>query len=86
MPVYRQKLAESNYFLGSVLNDNSQWDEAIAALSKAVELDPKNADAQNNLGWAVGEKGRYDEAIPILQKAIELDPEHADATTTSAGC
>ena len=79
MPVYRQKLAESNSFLGSVLNDNSQWDEAIAALSKAVELDPKNADAQNNLGWALGEKGRYDEAIPILQKAIELDPKHANA-------
>ena len=62
-----------------MLNQKGQYEEAIPILRKAIELDPKHANAHNNLGWALNGKGQYDEAIPILRKTIELDPKHAYA-------
>ncbi len=38
--------------LGSVLNDQQKWDEAIRVLRRALELDPDFALARNNLAWA----------------------------------
>ena len=33
-----------------LLRDKGQMDEAIACFQKAIELDPKNANAHSNLG------------------------------------
>jgi tetratricopeptide (TPR) repeat protein len=52
-------------------------DEAIAACSRTLALNPKDAVAYNNRGSVYNEKGDYDSAISDLNQAIELDPKLA---------
>jgi tetratricopeptide (TPR) repeat protein len=47
--------------------------ESVAAYKKALELDPKNAQAALGLGWAHSYAKNWDACIPAYQKAIELD-------------
>jgi len=56
-----------------------EYQKAIDDCSKAIELDPKNADAYNNRGNAYASLGEYQKAIDDCSKAIELDPKNADA-------
>jgi superkiller protein 3 len=65
--------------LGNVLADQKKLDEASACYRKAIELDPKFANAHNNLGHSLYLQRKLDEAITCYRKAIELDPEHAHA-------
>ena len=61
------------------MGEKGKDDEAIPILQKAIELDPKHANAHNNLGWVLNFKGQYAEAIPILRTAIEPDLKHVNA-------
>ena len=54
-----------------------QYDEALADLSKAIELDPNSAWAYGSRGETQRELKQYDEALADLSKAIELDPNSA---------
>lgn len=54
-----------------------QADKAVAAYGKALELDPKNAQAALGLGWSATLAQKYDEAIPSFAKAMQLDPKMA---------
>ena len=47
-------------------------DAAIAAFTRAVELDPGNAIASSNLGTALLDRGRIDEAISALKAALAI--------------
>lgn len=49
-------------------------EQAIAAFTKAIELDPKYDDAYNHRGDAYNWKKDSDSAIADLTKAIELNP------------
>jgi Flp pilus assembly protein TadD len=55
------------------------YDRAIALFSKALEINPRYAEAYNNRGivYAKG-KGQNDKAISDFIKAIEINPELAD--------
>jgi tetratricopeptide (TPR) repeat protein len=44
--------------LGSALNGQGKWDEAILVLEKAVSLDPTLTIAKNNLDYAKAEKAK----------------------------
>ena len=46
---------------------------------KAIEINPKNIEANYNRGLAYGKKGQYDQAIADYTKAIEINPRHAKA-------
>jgi len=52
---------------------------AIGCWKKAIELDPKLANAHYNLGKALRAKGDLDGAIGCWKKAIALDPTDAPA-------
>ena len=51
----------------------------IADYTKAIKINPKDADAYYHRGCIWGKKGDYDKAIADLTKAIELDPKNAKA-------
>jgi hypothetical protein len=74
--------AAESYRLFDVATDltaKGQLPEAIAAWKKVLELDPRNAKAQNNLGNALMWQGNLAEGTAHLQKARELDPEFNEA-------
>ena len=53
--------------------------EALDALNKAIELDPRNSIAWFNKGCIFGRLGRYEEALDACNKAIEINPQYANA-------
>ncbi len=55
----------------------SRPEDAVAAYRKALELDPKNAQAALGLGWSQSYLKHHDEAVGSFQKAVSLDPKTA---------
>ena len=56
------------------LMQRSHHDEALAALSRALEREPGSAGTLLNLGSALMHLGRHEEAIAHLERAARLDP------------
>ena len=61
------------------LTAKGQLDAGIATWRKVLELDPRNAKAENNLGVALLRQGNLTEAMAHFQKALEVDPDYTDA-------
>jgi tetratricopeptide (TPR) repeat protein len=61
------------------INNNRDYDRAIAALSEATRLNPNDATAFINRGVAYESKGDSDRAIADYNEAIRLDPKNANA-------
>ena len=63
------------YYLGNVLASKNRENEALAAWSAAVRLDPANTIAQRNLAKAIwiGQKDR-ETAVTHYQRAIDVSP------------
>jgi len=59
--------------------DPAQWDDAIAAYSRVVAIDPTYAAAWNNLGLLLHRMGRYDEARTAYDSALEQDARCCEA-------
>jgi tetratricopeptide (TPR) repeat protein len=66
---------EKGWTLGRSDNDN----EAINAFSKAIDLNPKYAEAYCYRGLSYARLENYDQAIKDCEKAIELNPKYAHA-------
>lgn len=64
---------EAYHFLGIIYLRQEEYNGAIAALNKAVELNPINDTAFNNLGLAYLETKKYDQAIKSFEKSISLN-------------
>jgi tetratricopeptide (TPR) repeat protein len=61
--------------LGYVLFCQKKIPESIEALKKALEIDPKNANALNSLGFIYTDmKGKADEAVSLCRQATEINP------------
>jgi Tfp pilus assembly protein PilF len=61
--------------LGNAYFQKNEWVEAERCYKKAIEKDPKNADAHNNLAWLYYLKHEnLDLAESLALKAIELNP------------
>ena len=52
---------------------------AIARLTRATRLAPRNAIACNNLGFALLQAGRWGEALAALERAVALQRDYAQA-------
>jgi adenylate cyclase len=65
---------ECNLALSHLYHLRGQPKEQVAALERAVSLNPNGALTHGSLGWAFALGGRPDEAIAHLEKALRLDP------------
>ena len=63
---------QAHWFLGHTYAANKQFDQAIAASLKAVELSDRAPGALGILGLAYGLAGRKDEANKVLNELLEL--------------
>src|SRR5205823_5979467 len=61
-----------------------QWDEAVADLRRAIELDPRNIRASNNLALTYCAMRRFPEAVATLDRVLAWDPTNARALLTKA--
>src|SRR5688572_20528559 len=71
-------ITENN--LGTALQEQKRYDEAIAHHERAAALAPGYAPAYNNLGAALRAVGRVDEAVASYQKALALRPDFPSAS------
>jgi Flp pilus assembly protein TadD len=55
------------------------YDRAIALFSKALEINPRYAEAYNNRAFAYSDIHKFDKAISDYTKAIEIKPMYAAA-------
>jgi tetratricopeptide (TPR) repeat protein len=67
------------FVLGRVKLAESKFNDALEALSRAAQIDPNDAQIQNNLGVALSEKGLRVPAEAALRRAVQIDPGCADA-------
>lgn len=70
---------DPNFQEGRKAVESQDWSKAIDLLSKAVQSDPKNADAQNFLGYAYRKTGRFEAAFNHYNEALKLNPKHKHA-------
>jgi len=66
--------AASYYELGTKLSNQRQFAQAIDSLNKAIELNPKLAEAFEARGQVYNALQEYDKAVTDFGKAIELKP------------
>src|SRR5260370_32130821 len=66
-------------WLASVYSREGRADDALRALSRALELDPKRAALHAARAWALRAAGERSEARSEFQKALSLDPTDREA-------
>ena len=60
--------------LAIAYRETRRYEEAVAALNRALEVSPRHPVANNELGIAYRRLGRFDEARSAYQAALELYP------------
>jgi tetratricopeptide (TPR) repeat protein len=64
---------------GLAYEEKGQCDEAISNYTKALEINPRDAEAYYNRGIVYNRKSQYDEAISDFSKALKINPRYGDA-------
>lgn len=77
-PAVRALTAEQYDQQGDTLFEAEQYDDALEAYQKAVQLKPI-ASAYYHIGWIYNDKDDYAQALTALQQAIRLNPNYAIA-------
>ena len=82
VPFMEQLIAKdqsnSYYFreLGYIYMMIGQYDKAITATKRAIELNPQDPYSYDNLGYVYGKKKQYDKAFKAFRKSIEINPQN----------
>jgi len=66
--------------LGAALLQDDRPAEAMVALARAVELDPRSPEARTAFGTTLLRNGNFDEGIRQLREVLILQPGHLGAT------
>ncbi|HEX7810788.1 MAG TPA: tetratricopeptide repeat protein [Burkholderiales bacterium] len=70
---------DASFLDGRKAIESQDWNKAVELLTKAVQNDPKNADAHNFLGYAYRKKGAYAASFEHYEAALTLNPRHKHA-------
>jgi len=63
---------------GNMTNSGrEEYDRVIDDYTKAIQIDPNNADVYHSRGFAYYNRREYDRAIADYTKAIQIDPKNA---------
>jgi tetratricopeptide (TPR) repeat protein len=79
---HRQAVA--HYNRGCKLQEQQDWEAAIACYDRALAIDPHLAAAYSNRGAAFTAINRCDEALASLDRAIGLQPDYPEAHFSKA--
>ena len=63
-----------HFYVAEVLYNRGLNEDALAALQRAIELNPENHDALYLMGFVLGDMGRHEEARDVTRRAIKLNP------------
>ena len=63
-------------FLGVLYGQTGRLYDSVDANKKAAQLEPKNAEVQNNLGVTLQKLGKLEDAEVSYRKAISLNPNY----------
>src|SRR5437660_3752908 len=77
-PVRRGTTAEQYNQQGNGFFDAKQYDDALEAYEKAVQLKPIAA-AYYHIGWIYNDRDNYDQAITALQQAVRYNANDEDS-------
>jgi len=77
-PVRRGLTAEQINAQGDEFFKAEQYDEALEAYNKALQLKPI-ASAYYHIGWIYNDRDDFDQALSALQQAVRLNPNDADS-------
>lgn len=76
---YDQKHFGALHLLGVICAQNRQFERAVELISRAIRIDPRNAEAYSNRGNALRELKRYEDALANHDKAISLNHNLAES-------
>jgi TolB-like protein/Tfp pilus assembly protein PilF len=65
--------------IGLIQRRLGHWDEAVVALRRIIELDPRDIDAYNTLAPTYSFLRRFPEALATVDRALALEPSNAKA-------
>jgi Flp pilus assembly protein TadD len=71
--------SESDYDKAVKAVKAEKYRDAIELLQKAIEKEPKKADAWNYLGYSQRKTGQFDAALKSYAAALEIDSKHKGA-------
>ena len=74
-----EKSESANIVAGRKAIDAKDYKAAIGHLTKAVQEEPKNADAHSMLGYSYRKVGTFDKSMEHYQTALKLDSGHRSA-------
>ena len=83
--IYRQILEVARdyppalHFSGVLAHQEGRSDEAVALISKSLELEPDRADWHSNLGIVLRDQLKLEEAVAACERAIAIDAKHTNA-------
>ena len=64
------------FTLGALLDQSGAREESISTMERAIEINPRNAEALNYLGYTFAEQGiRLEEAESLILRALAVEPQ-----------
>ena len=78
-PPPRDKPENANLAEGRKSIEAKDYKAAVGHLTKAVQDEPKNADAHNMLGYSYRKTNVFDKSMEHYQTALKLDASHRSA-------